>query len=54
MSATKSCEEIVDLIAAGTTPETVLALRPPNRVHRRVAELVERSHNGSASARRAI
>jgi hypothetical protein len=50
MSATKSYEEIIDFIAAGTTPETVVAFRPSDSVQQRVAELVERSHSGSASA----
>ena len=50
MSATKSYDEIIDFIAAGTTPEAVLAFRPSDSVQQRVAELVERSHNGSVSA----
>jgi hypothetical protein len=50
MSAAKSYDEIIDFIAAGTTPETVVAFRPSDTVQQRVAELVERSHNGSASA----
>jgi hypothetical protein len=50
MSATKSYEEIIDFIAAGTTPETVVAFRPSDSVQQRVAELVERSRNASASA----
>ena len=50
MTATKSYEEIIDFIAAGTTPETVLAFRPSDSVQQRVAQLVERSRNGSVSA----
>lgn len=50
MSATKSYDEIIDFIAAGTTPEAVLAFRPSEGVQRRVAELVERSKEGSISA----
>jgi hypothetical protein len=49
MSAIKSYEEIVDFIAAGTTPEAVLAFRPSEGVQQRVAELVERSKGGSIS-----
>jgi hypothetical protein len=49
MSAAKSHEEIIDFIAAGTTPETVLAFRPSREVQERVAELVERSQEGSIS-----
>jgi HKD family nuclease len=41
MSATKSYDEIIDFIAAGTTPETVVAFRPSDSVQERVAELVE-------------
>ena len=50
MSAAKSYEEIIDFIAAGTTPEAVLAFRPSDGVQRRVADLVERSKQGSISA----
>jgi hypothetical protein len=50
MSATKSYEEIIDFIAAGTTPEAVVAFRPSDDVRRRVAELVERSKDESISA----
>jgi len=49
MSATKSYDEIIDFIAAGTTPEAVVAFRS-ERVSQRVAELVERSKDGSISA----
>ena len=49
MNATKSYEEIIDFIAAGTTPEAVVAFHPSDDVQRRVAELVERSHEGSIS-----
>jgi hypothetical protein len=50
MSATKSYDEIIDFIAAGTTPETVVAFHPSDTVQQRVADLVERSRNGNASA----
>jgi hypothetical protein len=49
MSATKSYEEIIDFIASGTTPETVVAFHPSDEVQRRVTELVERSNQGSIS-----
>jgi HNH endonuclease len=51
MSATKSYNEIVDFIAAGTTPEAVVAFRPSDGVQQRVAELVERSKSGRVSTR---
>jgi len=50
MSATKSYEEIIDFIAAGTTPETVVEFRPSHSVQQRVARLVERSKEGTISA----
>ena len=50
MSATKSYEEIIDFIAAGTTPETVVAFHPSDTVQQRVAELIERSKDASISA----
>ena len=54
MSATRSYEEIVDFIAAGTTPETVVAFHvafhPSESVQQRVEKLVERSKDGSIPA----
>jgi hypothetical protein len=49
MSVTKSYDEIIDFIAAGTTPEAVVAFRPSDDVQWRVAELIERSKDGSLS-----
>jgi len=49
MIATKSYEEIIDFIAAGTTPEAVVAFRPSDGVQQRGAELVERSMGASIS-----
>ena len=49
MRATKSYEEI-DFLAAGTTPEAVIAFRPSDGVRHRVGELIERSKDGSISA----
>jgi hypothetical protein len=50
VNATKSYDEIIDFVAAGTTPESVVAFRPSAGVRQRVAELVERSRDGSISA----
>ncbi len=50
MNTAKLYEEIIDFIAAGTTPEAVVAFRPSNSAQRRVAELVERSKDGSISS----
>jgi len=49
-STAKSYDEIIDFIAAGTTPEAVVAFRPSDSVQQRVTELVERSKEGSISA----
>jgi hypothetical protein len=40
--ATRAYFEILDFIAAGTTPDAVVHFRPSPEVQRRVAELVER------------
>jgi len=48
--ASGSYDEIIDFIAGGTTPESVLAFRPSEAATQRVAELVERSKDGSISA----
>jgi hypothetical protein len=49
MSATRSYDEIIDFIAAGTTPEAVVAFRPSEGVQERVAALVERSKDCTIS-----
>jgi hypothetical protein len=50
MSSAKSFDEIIDFIAAGTTPEAVVAFRPSDRAQQQVAELVERSKDGGISS----
>jgi hypothetical protein len=50
MKRAKAYEEVIDFIASGTTPETVVAFRPSRAVQERVAELIERSQDGSISA----
>ena len=50
MTNAKSYEEIVDFIAAGTTPEGVIAFRPSDAVRERIAGLVEKSKDGTISA----
>ncbi len=42
MSLPKAYDEIVDFIAAGTTPQNVIAFRPSEASRRRAWELVER------------
>jgi len=49
VNAIKSYQEIIDFIAAGTTPEVVIAFRPSDDVQQRVTELVERSKIGTLS-----
>ena len=49
MSAAKSYEEIIEFFAAGRTPAAVVAFRPSESVQKRVADLVERSKDGSIS-----
>jgi hypothetical protein len=50
MNTTKSYDEVIDFIAAGTTPEAVVAFRPSEIVQQRVADLLERSNDGKISA----
>jgi hypothetical protein len=50
MDAASSYVEIVDFIARGTTPESVVAFRPSAASQRRVMELNERANNGTISA----
>ncbi|HEY7388946.1 MAG TPA: hypothetical protein VH640_10595 [Bryobacteraceae bacterium] len=45
----KCYEEIIDFIAAGSTPEKVIAFHPSESSQQRVGELVERSKEGSLS-----
>ena len=49
MSTTKSYDEIVEFLAAGTTPASIVAFRPSNDTARRVAKLVGKSKDGSIS-----
>ncbi len=42
MSAGPAYFEIIDFIAAGTTPEAVACFRPSTEAQRRVDELIER------------
>lgn len=51
MSAVKCYEEIINFIAAGSTPEGVVAFRPSPTVEKRVARLVKRSKAESLSAK---
>jgi hypothetical protein len=46
----KPYEEIIDFIAAGTTPESVVAFRPSKLAQERVEQLIEGSKSGSLTA----
>jgi hypothetical protein len=46
MSTVKAYEEVVDFIAAGTTPQNVIAFRPSEESQERVADLLAREKNG--------
>jgi len=49
MAEIKAHEEIIDFIAAGTTPETVVAFRPSPQAQQRVRELIQRRDDGVLS-----
>ena len=49
MSTAKSYDEIVDFIAAGTTPQAVVAFRPSQAAQERVQQLIARSKEGGIS-----
>jgi len=42
MNTVKAYEEIIDFIAAGTTPQKVIDFRPSEAAQSRVADLLER------------
>jgi hypothetical protein len=48
--ATPAYFEIIDFIAAGTTPESVANFRPSPEAQQRVAELIEREKETGLSA----
>lgn len=49
MSTTRAYEEIVDFIAAGTTPENVAAFRPSEATRERVAYLIDHEKSDGLS-----
>jgi hypothetical protein len=49
MSTIKAYEEVVDFIAAGTTPQNVIAFRPSEAAQARVEELLSRDKEGALS-----
>jgi hypothetical protein len=49
MNEIKAYEEIVDFIAAGTTPQDVISFRPSETAQGRVADLLAREKEGELS-----
>jgi hypothetical protein len=49
MSPVKAYEEVVDFIAAGTTPQNVIAFRPSEAAQARVEDLLSREKDGELS-----
>jgi O-succinylbenzoate synthase len=50
MSVTRAYEEVIDFIAAGTSPDRVAAFRPSEAAKQRVAELVQREKTTGLTA----
>jgi len=46
MNTVKAYEEVVDFIAAGTTPLNIIAFRPSEASQERVTDLLEREKSG--------
>lgn len=42
MSTVKAYEEVIDFIAAGTSPQSVITFRPSNAIKKRVADLINK------------
>ena len=49
MNTVKAYEEVVDFIAAGTTPQNVIAFRPSEAAQARVEDLLSREKDGELS-----
>ncbi|MDQ3130009.1 MAG: hypothetical protein M3Q99_04515 [Acidobacteriota bacterium] len=49
MNTTKAYEEVVDFIAAGTTPQNVIAFRPSEAAQARIDNLLWREKEGEIS-----
>jgi hypothetical protein len=50
MNHVKAYEEVIDFIAAGTTPQNVIAFRPSEAAQERLTELISREKQGALSA----
>ena len=49
MNTVKAYEEVVDFIAAGTTPQNVIDFHPSEAAQARVEDLLERAKEGKLS-----
>ena len=50
MSVARAYEEVVEFIAAGSSPQNVIAFRPSEKTKRRVFDLIEREREEGLSA----
>lgn len=50
MSALRAYEEVIEFIAAGTSPQNVAAFRPSASARARVADLIQREKSATLSA----
>jgi hypothetical protein len=50
MSTSKAYQEVIDFIAAGTTPQNVVAFRPSAETEERVTDLLSRQKDSSLDA----
>jgi hypothetical protein len=50
MNNIKAYEEVIDFIAAGTTPQNVIAFRPSEAAQERVEDLLSREKDGELSS----
>jgi hypothetical protein len=47
MSTNRAYEEVIDFIAAGTSPDNLVAFRPSEEARQRVAYLIEREKSAT-------
>ena len=50
MTASPVYEEIIDFLAAGTTPTSLIAFRPSEAAKQRVADLIQREKSSELTA----
>ncbi len=50
MSTTRAYEEVIDFIAAGTTPSNLASFRPSEEAKERVSFLIEREKSANLSS----